>query len=212
VVDTLSLLIGGAIGFVSAVLAPILVEPLRHWVFGPKLKIEFIEGDRGFKTDTKENVIVNDPQMSETPIHTVTDAYYIRVRVTNTGRQIAKQCRAYLVNVEKWNKSTSKFEPTIYCDSLQLAWSARGTVEEAYRPLDLPKLINQFVDIVSTRKIEAKYRIETNPKLKRYAKLFKEHGKFRYTVQVSGDNVKPEFVKVIVDWSGNWENFTVNAG
>jgi hypothetical protein len=151
--------------------------------------------------------------MSETPIHTVTDAYYIRVRVTNTGRQIAKQCRAYLVKVEKWNKSTSKFEPTIYCDSLQLAWSARGTtVEEAYRPLDLPKLINQFVDILSTRKIEAGYKIETNPTLKRYAKLFKEHGKFRYTVQVSGDNVPPVSTKVIFDWNGNWESFAVNAG
>ena len=79
--DRLSLLIGGAIGFVSAVLAPIVVEPLKYCVFGPKLKVEFIEGDRGFITDTKENG--------------VTDAHYVRVKVLNTGRQIAKQCRAY---------------------------------------------------------------------------------------------------------------------
>ena len=130
--DPVSLLIGGAIGFMSAVLAPIAVEPLKHCVFGPKLKVEFIEGGRSFKTDTKEQAAF-----------TVTDAHNVRVKVLNTGRQIAKQCRAYLVNVERWSESTSKFEPTIYCDSLQLAWSARGN--EAYHPLDAPRDINQFI-------------------------------------------------------------------
>jgi hypothetical protein len=195
--DTSSLLIGGAIGFISAVLAPIVVEPLKHCVFGPKLKVDFIEGDRGFITDTKENG--------------VTDAHYVRVKVLNTGRQIAKQCRAYLVNVEKWNKSTGKFEPTIYCDSLQLAWSARANTEEAYRPLDMARDINQFIDIVSTRRIKRDYKVMTNPHLYRYEPLFKEHGKFRYTVLVSGDNVKPASAKVVFEWSGDWHNFAVSA-
>jgi hypothetical protein len=196
--DTSSLLIGGAIGFISAVLAPIVVEPVKHCVFGPKLKVEFIEGDRGFITDTKETG--------------GTDAHYVRVKVLNTGRQIAKQCRAYLVNVEKWNTSTGKFAPTIYCDSLQLAWSARANTEEAYRPLDLPRDINQFIDIVSTRRPESGYKVMTNPHLYRYEPLFKEHGKFRYTVLVSGDNVKPVSVQVVFEWSGDWHNFAVSAG
>ena len=196
--DSVSLLIGGAIGFMSAVLAPIAVEPLKHCVFGPKLKVEFIEGDRSFKTDTKEQAA-----------STGTDAHYVRVKMLNTGRQIAKQCRAYLVNVERWSESTSKFEPTIYCDSLQLAWSARGN--EAYHPLDVPRDINQFIDVVSTRKPERDYRVETNPQLFRYENLFKEHGKFRYTVRVSGDNVKSVSIKIVFEWSGDWHNFVVSA-
>ena len=164
-VDNLSLLIGGAIGFVSAVLAPIVVEPLKRCFFDPKLKVEFIEGDRGFITDTKENG--------------VTDAHYVRVKVLNTGRQIAKQCRAYLVNFEKWNTSTGEFEPTIYCDSLQLAWSARANTKEAYLPLDMPRDINQFIDIVSTRRPKSDYKIMVDPRLYRYEPLFKEDGKFR---------------------------------
>ncbi len=196
--DTSSLLIGGAIGFVSAVLAPIVVEPVKHWVFGPKLKVIFIEDDRGFITDTKEKG--------------VTEAHYVRVKVLNTGRQIAKQCRAYLVNVEKWNTSTDKFEPTIYCDSLQLAWSARANIEEAFRPVDMPKDISQFVDIVSTRRPESDYKVMTNTHLYRYEPLFKEHGKFRYTVVVSGDNVKPVSAKVVFEWGGDWDNFAVSAG
>jgi hypothetical protein len=156
-------------------------------------------------------VIINDPQHSETPVPMVTDAHYVRVKVLNTGRQIAKQCRAYLVNVEKWNESTGKFESTIYCDSLPLAWSARGH-EEAYRLLDVPRDINQFIDIISTRSPERDYRVETNIRLFRYADLFKEHGKFRYTVRISGDNVKPASAKIIFEWRGDWHNFVVSAG
>jgi hypothetical protein len=196
--DTPSLLIGGAIGFISAVLAPIMVEPLKHRVFGPKLKVEFIEGDTGFITDTKESG--------------VTDAHYVRVKVRNTGRQIAKQCRAYLVNVEKWNISTGKFEPTIYCDSLQLSWSARANTKEAYLPQDMPRDISQFIDIVSTRQGESDYKIMIEPRLYRYEPLFREHGKFRYTILVSGDNVKPVSAKVVFEWSGDWHNFAVRTG
>lgn len=196
--DTLSLLIGGAIGFVSAVLAPIAVEPLRHYFFGPKLKVEFIKGNRDFVTDTKETGGA--------------DAHYVRVKVLNTGCQIAKECRAYLVNVEKWNTSTGEFEPTIYCDSLQLAWSARADIKEACLPLDMSRDIKQFIDIVSTRSTKSDYEIMTNPLLNRYEPLFKEHGKFRYTVLVSGDNVKPISAKVVFEWSGDWHNFAVSAG
>ena len=196
--DTSSLLIGGAIGFISAVLAPIVVEPVRHYVFGPKLKVEFIDADKGFITDTKENG--------------VTDAHYVRVKVLNTGRQIAKQWCAYLVNVEKWNPSTGEFEPTIYCDSLQLAWSARANTVEAYRPVDMPRHVPQFIDIVSTRKTEKDYKVMTDPHLYRYENIFKEQGKFRYTVLVSADNVNPASVKVVFEWSGDWHNFAVSAG
>ncbi|MCK4822519.1 hypothetical protein KA005_42535, partial [bacterium] len=100
---------------------------------------------------TKDRVVFKNSR-NETPDvsrNTVTDAHYVRIRITNVGRQIAKQCRAYLVNVEKWVESNNDFEPTVYCDSLQLPWSARGSTEEAYRPIDLSRDIKQFVDIHS---------------------------------------------------------------
>ena len=185
-----SLLIAGIIGFVSAVLA----EPVRRWFFSPKIKADFIEGDEAFITKTKVGR---------------SDAHYIRVRVLIKGFGIAKQCRAYLVNVEKWSESTSKFEPTIYCDSLQLAWSAQ---EEAYRALDIPKGVPQFIDIVRILRGAKNYEILTKLHLNRYQALFDEEGKFQYTVLVSSDNAKPKSKKVIFDWSGDWENFEVTAG
>jgi hypothetical protein len=162
-----------------------------------KLKVEFKEGDKSFVTDTKESG--------------VTDAHYVRIKVLNKGRQIAKQCRSYLVNVEKWKSKTGKFEPTIYCDSLPLPWSARTNTID-YPALDMPRDINQFIDILSTRSSESDYKIMVQPRLYRYESLFKEHGKFRYTVLVSGDNFKPISAKVVFDWRGDWDNFFVTAG
>lgn len=208
--DTLSLLVGGAIGFISAVVAPIVLDPLKHLIWGPKLKLQFIENGKEFVTETKENVNVANSQQNKS-YRQVRDAHYVRVLAINEGRQIANQCRPYLVNVEKWNEKSNEFKQTIYCDSLQLAWSAKGNNEDAYRPLDLPPNINQFIDILSTSSTEAEYDIKLNPKLMRYVDLFKEHGKYRYTIQVSGDNIKPITTKIIFSWNGNWNNFSVSV-
>lgn len=196
-VENSPLLIAGIIGFVSAVLA----EPVRRWFFSPKIKVDFIEGDEAFRTTTKVGR---------------SDAHFIRVRVLIKGFGIAKQCRAYLVNVEKWNESAGKFEATIYCDSLQLAWSAQENPKEdyaAYRALDIPKGVPQFIDVVRTLRGGTNYRVLTKFILNRYQALFEEgEGKFQYTVLVSSDNAKPKSKKVIFDWSGDWENFEVTAG
>lgn len=210
--ESTTLLIGGAIGFASAILAPIVLEPLRHRLFGPKLSLQFIDDDRACKADTKENVTITNPNVPEGVTHAQTDAFYIRVLAVNTGRQTAKQCRAYLINVERFNTDTNGFEETIYSDSIRLAWSARGTSEEAYLPLDLPPNVKQYVDVVSTRKIETNYKIEIYPGLLRYQELFEEHGKFQFTIQVSGDNVKLATTKVIFEWNGDWENFIARRG
>ena len=210
--ETTTLLIGGAIGFFSAILAPLVLEPVRHRLFGPKLLLQFIDDDRACKADTKENVKIQNPNVPEGVTYAQTDAFYIRVLAVNTGRQIAKQCRAYLINVERFNTDTNRFEQTIYSDSIRLAWSARGTHEEAYQPLDLPPNVKQYVDVVSTRRIEVNYKIEIYPDLLRYQDLFEEHGKFRFTIQVSGDNVKPATTNIIFEWNGNWENFVARTG
>jgi len=195
-----SLLIGAAIGFISAVVSPIVIEPVKRLLFSPRFKLKFKKNDKGFITDTRVGR---------------SDAHYVRVRVRIKRYGIAKQCRAYLVNVEKWNASTEKFEPTIYCDSLQLAWSAQEDPTEpgtAYRALDIPKGVPQFIDIVSTMRGATTYRVMTKFYLNRYIALFEEHGKFRYTVLVSGDNAKPKSIKIIFEWKGDWDNLTATAG
>ena len=124
-ISTVNLLIGLLGGFFIAVFA----EPFRQWILKPVLKPEF-------KKDLPDFVTF-------TPM-THGQAYYIRVKVNNiklVARTVAKGCKAYLVNIEK-KQPNGEFGSTIYCDSIQLAWSNRGN--NRYDGFDLSKGVNQL--------------------------------------------------------------------
>ncbi len=197
----LNTITGAVLGFGAAIFA----EPLRQWIFRPKLKLEFGD-DPGYKARTPEEA---DIPSSPRPIHSVHEAEYIRIKVTNEKRAIAKSCRAYLVAVEKADES-GDYKPTIYCDSIPLAWSCRD--KQAYDPLDLPRGVAQFVDVVSTRSVSQDFKPEIKPIPFRYFALFQEHGTFRFTVLVSGENVKPIFIKIVFQWSGLWDRYEASLG
>jgi hypothetical protein len=133
------------------------------------------------------------------------EAFYIRLKVVNSSSRLAKACRAYLVGVEK--QVDGVFRPTIYCDSIQLAWSVRG--DQAYAAIDLPRDVPQFVDIVSTRSISKEFTPVIWLVPLRYKALFQETGVFRFRVQVSGDGVKPVWGQVTLHWDGTWDKFRV---
>ena len=117
---------------------------------------------------------------------------------------MAKSCRAYLVGVLKKN-AEGEFEPTIYCDSIPLAWSCQE--DRAHGPIDLPKDVAQFIDLVTARDHSTKFSIEIKPVPLRYAGFFQDNGTFRFTVQVSGENVKPKFISVDFTWNGVWDQY-----
>jgi hypothetical protein len=194
-------LVGAFLGFAAAVFA----EPLRKWIYRPKLKLIFDE-DPGCKARTPEQTQSYGGPM---PVQSTHEADYIRVRVINTKPAIAKSCRAYLVAIEKADDS-GKFKPTIYGDSIPLPWACQG--KEAYGPLDLPRGIVQFIDVVSTRSVSKDFKPEIKPIPFRYIDLFRQHGKFRFTIQVSGENVKPVFVKIVFNWSGIWDKYEASLG
>jgi len=123
--------------FLAGFIVAIFAEPLRQLIFRPNLMIEF-RPDDSFVTST---VGIGDDRREWRQ-------RYIRMRVRNTKRRLAKNCRAYLTNVE-WLAPNGDFERSGYVDSIQLNWSARG--EEALSGLDLPKGVNQFVDVITTQ-------------------------------------------------------------
>lgn len=196
-------LVGAAVGFASAVFA----EPLRRWLYRPVLVLGFGNGSE-HKARTLEKAELFDPEKSAVPIHSTHEAEYLRIKVINTATTLAKACRAYLVRVEKQD-AEGKFGPTLYCDSIPLAWSCRD--QDAHGPLDLPNGVAQFVDLISTRSISSHYRVEVKPLPFRYVALFQEHGTFRFTVQVSGENVKPVFLSIIFVWKGVWNDYGARA-
>lgn len=197
----LNTLVGAVLGFGAAVFA----EPLRLWIYRPKLKLAFDESP-GCRARTLEQGQIDGGPV---PVYSTHEADYLRVKVINQKPSIAKNCRAYLVAIEQADKQ-GKFKPTLYIDSIPLPWACRA--EEAYNPLDLPQGIVQFIDVISTRSISPEFRPEIKPFPFRYMELFQQHGKFRFTVQVSGENIEPVFIKVVFDWSGVWDKYEASQG
>jgi hypothetical protein len=190
----ISTIIGALFGFFAAVFA----EPLRHLIYRPKLRLEF-GNTSDYRARTPEQATP-----SGTPDFSGWEADYIRIKVTNTKPAVAKNCRAYLVAVEKADE-TGQFIPTKYCDSIPLSWACRG--DQAYDPLDLPRDIPHFVDVVSTRSVSTDFRPEIRPVPYRYVSLFGEHGTFRFTILVSGENIKPTPIRVFFRWAGVWDKY-----
>lgn len=197
-------LIGGAIGFGSALFA----EPLRRWLYRAKLELTFGDGSE-YRARTPEQATLNDPQRSAVPIYSTHEAEYVRIKVVNTSSSVAKTCRAYLVGVEKRNAS-GEFAPSIYCDSIPLAWSCQE--DRAHGPIDLPKGVPQFIDLVTTRDHSSEFRISIKPVPLRYVGFFQDKGTFRFRVQVSGENVKPAFISVDFTWGGTWDKYEAKIG
>ncbi len=193
--------VGGIIAFASAIFA----EPVRRWIFSPKLVTSF-EDSSDCKARTPEQATFLDPQQSAVPIHSTHEAEYIRIKVVNDARPVAKDCQAYLVGIEK-EQPDGSFATTLYCDSIPLAWSCRE--ERAYEPIDLPNGVAQFIDLISVRSISRDYRIEVKSLPSRYAGFLLDKGTFRFTVQVSGENVKPVLIRIKFTWKGKWDDYLV---
>jgi len=209
-------IIKGLILLMFGSLLAIFSEPIRQIFLGkflrPKLEISFDGDDPDFRTET--------PEVNREKIFDKVDggfkekiiekerykAIYVRIKVKNTKYYIAKSCRAFLVNGEK--KDGDRFIRADYADSIQLEWSTRG--EQGFNEIDLPFDIPYFVVIISTREIEPnKIKLHIQPSPYRYEHLFNEIGTYRFTIQVSGDNIRPEIFKLNLEWFNKWNNFKV---
>jgi hypothetical protein len=173
-------------GFFTAVFA----EPLRRWLYAPRLALTF---------GTSSHFLTRTPEIGPNSQY---EALYVRVEVVNTRAALAKSCRAYLVNVER--KGTSRnFEPTEYCESLQLAWACQG--KRKFDAFDLPRDAPHFVDIISTRPTSTAFALATEVTPLRYIQMLATPGVYRFTIVVSGDGVKPVTIRPAVDWNGVWD-------
>ena len=106
------------------------------------------------------------------------------------------------MNIEREGKS-GKFEQTEYCDSMQLGWAYQK--DRRFDAFDLPRSVPHFVDIMSTRQTVSGIKLETKVIPLLYKKMLVTPGVYRFTIVVSGDEVRPAKIKPIVSWKGNWD-------
>jgi hypothetical protein len=188
------------IGVVVGVFIGIFAEPIRAYIYRPVLTVSFDERDPACKTFTPQGT-VRGPT-----------AIYVRAKVQNSKSKMAKACRAYLVNVEQKDPQ-GLFEQTIYADSLSLDWSCQREGEGG-RPIDLPSEVSQYIDVISTEeRLPRNYNVRATPMPLRYGELFDMAPKvLRFTILVTGDDVKPAKISLIFSWQGQWDTFEVANG
>ncbi len=186
------------ISFISGAAIAIFAEPIRRWLFRPKINVR-LEEHNGCVVRT-----IGISRTMDQPI----DMYYIRLRVINTHRFIAKGCSPYLVNIEK--EEEGKFSKTGYCDSIPLAWSCQSE-KDRFVPMDIPKGVNQYIDVLNTNMYSDSFNPQIMAMPFRYQPLFKEKGKFRFTVEVCAENITPTKTAFVFEWNGVWNEFAVNG-
>jgi len=158
----------------------------------PKLRVEFDKNILGCITHT----MTNDGRPAAT----------IRMKATNIGKRAATAlgCVVYLTNVEKQNEN-GVFESTGYCDSIRLAWSCQGLTLGSFGPMDIPRGVSQYVDIVSLLQHQDKFELPLEVLPNRYSKLFWQTGTFLFTVHVHTENASPVKCKLIFTWRHSWD-------
>ena len=183
----------GAIATVAAVLVALFKEVIINWLSQPVLKLHF---------DNTPNCVTKSFR-----VNTV-EVYFLRIATTNIKAKLAKSCRAYLVSIERFGAS-GKWESTTYCEILQLGWV--GAEANKFSAVDIPRGVSFFFDVLSTYANSDKFQIRTEVTLNRVQSLVAEHGRYRFTVVVTGDGVKEARANFTFDWTGQWDRFNVNG-
>jgi hypothetical protein len=108
-------------------------------------------------------------------------------------------------------KPDLKYEDTAFGESIQLPWAAQGDPVAMYRPLDIPKGINQFIDIIAVTNLgPQRPRPILAVPLSMHDRIWDFVGTYRFTILVSGDGVMPVSRKLLVTWNGIWSQITAS--
>lgn len=181
------------ISVVSAAITVVVAEFLKTKLFGPKLGVSF-HMDR-----PQESYFSHTWTVEGVP------CCYIKIRVVNTGKRTAKNCRGFLVAFEGWNPSTKKYEAVAGNDTLQLIWT-QSPKEEERLGFDMSPGVGRFLDVVTTTEGAPNFWFCTSKNPTKFHPFLSRQGKYRLEVQVSAEEAEPKLISLLFDWDGNWNN------
>jgi hypothetical protein len=182
--------IGGAI--VGGLIA-LFSEPLRVKFFGPRLSVDYKPRDNRCVVD-----------LPGSPGDPSSQCRWARISVINSGRAHLRQCQAFVADIEQeqaghWIPTTPQF-----VDPLVPEWAATPRYQK-YKPRDLPTKTEFFVNVLASEAHNNELVLSVEEWPGRLRKIFQAHGRYRLKIVVTGDQVEPKTLFVIVTWTGNWK-------
>lgn len=169
-------------------------QHLRDYWNRPVLEIDF-GGDDSYIVETTEHS--SDGRDAS--------YLYIRVRVRNTGRQVAKGCRVFLARLEEVHPS-GQTTRTAFHDSRQLAWAGLRFV-----PVDLPRGLEFYADVLRVSKDAPGWDISVHHLFASERSLKGYKGTYRFHLVATCDNSEPARCVVDVSYAGDWHNLRAVA-
>jgi len=154
----------------------------------PRLTIDYEGGDA--------NLVHVDYQSGNTNIANI----YIRARVRNQGRRMARRCRVFLTGLEEVHPSGQTTQ-TSYRDSIALPWAG-----DQFGTRDVPRGVEFYVDILWVSKHDPGWRFLVETLFANYIGLQNYGGTYRFHLLVTADDADPGTCAVDVTYSGNWLN------
>jgi hypothetical protein len=211
--QVLFLLLGWIIGLFTKPLSEMIERVFR----GPKLQLEFDGANQDFRIRTP--IIWEIPGSND---RETLHAIFVRVRVNNCRGwrmwtiRSAKDCKGYLVKIERRNLESGKFESVGYCDSLPLKWSYLDDVH-ANSGITIPEQIAHYLNVVATFSNRPDFVPEVVMTPLRYERLFdpgicmsqgnENDYAIRLTIQVCAEEARVEEIAIVLEWKGAWDNF-----
>ena len=196
-----------------AALVALFQEKFWNWWNRPQIKVFFDDNSFNCYHKTVQRILFSNGttrQMFTLP------TYYIRLKVLNEGKSTSKNVEVVL---EKSNPLTERFIP------LNLSWSSQ--VPDATgisRTVSIPPGQSREVDIIEVTEpiqtIEAS-KILDNERFTEYSKGFRccsikptslsdifPKGKYTFYIGIYGENVKPKYIDLSINYDGKWDEDT----
>jgi hypothetical protein len=178
----LTALVSGLIGS----LIPIVID----WFTRPRLSVDYANDDGHF---------VDFDQIRRDGVDI--SAVYVRVRIENVGRRVAKGCRVFLTRLEEVLPSETK--STNLHDALVLGWPGG----KDYSPRDIPRDVEFYADVVCVAKRTPNWMFRVQQMYAKNLDLPKYRGTYRFHILATADEADPAQCKVDVTYDGDWHNF-----
>jgi len=189
----------GAFSTLAVVFVTVYLQFIKPYRRQPRFKIEF---DMGKPCCRKTAV---DVKLDNERTYT-TQAYWLRIRVWNFGKSVAKRCIGKLVAVmDKDGNLIDQYDP------VTLKWV--GTDENAVPlwPIDLNPEEYEYLDVLSTRYDVKSHAYIMTDRMRRGIPKSLPPGSYILHITIYGDGVSPESKYFSVHWLGQSFTFILMA-
>ncbi len=190
--DWLAMVTGAALALFGAFSA-IVAEGLKNLLIRPRVRLSFVPDDHCLR-DTP--AVITLPLESGGTFDSECRMSVVRFHVLNAGRTLAKSCRAYLDEVHRIHPSGS--EELLCADRIPLKWAYVG-----FDAQDIPGETGIYCDLASTDNLagfqkKLSLHVTSMPLVLKWDQL--TPGTYRFRCYVAGENVKPAWISIMIDW------------